>query len=179
MEDIRRVQLRRGRSNQREVIVLFNDIEARDRVTSYARNLAQFIDQAGKPTAGIRFDIPDHLSGVHRTLLQYGHAMWNKYRRDPSFKRNIRYDDVDMTFCLDMKLPGREDWITATYARALRDRRAGAALDQERDDLLSSAGDPPGLEMVMEHEPGSASAKKGASAAGGSVTSTSWRAPKK
>ena len=100
IEHVRRMCLRRDKQNVGEVIVLFSSIEVRDRVASYARNLAEFIDGQGKPTAGIRIDVPDHLSGVHRTLLQYGHAMWSKHRRDPNLKRNLRFDDVERPFVL-------------------------------------------------------------------------------
>ena len=64
-----------------EVTVLFADIDARDRATSFARNLGQFVDGTGKPTAGIRFEIPDHLTGIHRSLLQYGHVLWTKFHK--------------------------------------------------------------------------------------------------
>ena len=75
IEHIRRVRLRRRKQNIGEVIVLFKDIEVRDRVSSFARNLAEFADPKGKPTAGIRFDIPDHLSGVHNMVMQCGPNM--------------------------------------------------------------------------------------------------------
>ena len=51
IETVRRVRLLRGKDNLNEVIVLFSDIETRDRITSYARNLASFVDLSGKPTA--------------------------------------------------------------------------------------------------------------------------------
>ena len=171
VEHVRRVRLRRGKPGLDEVTVLFTSVEARDRVVSYARNLGLFVDIQGKPTAGIRFEIPDHLTGVHRTLLQYGHAMHTKYRRDKNFKRNIRFDDVEMTFCLDIKFPGRENWITVKHERALRDRRTSTNADaDDHEELLSSAGQIP--VVGMEEEEGT-----GVEAAGGCVTRTSWRAP--
>ena len=114
IEQVRRVRLRRGGQNQNEILVLFSDIETRDRTVSYARNLAPFIDQKGKPTAGVRFDIPDHLTGVHKSLLQYGHALWAKHNKDPDFKRNIRYDDTEKTFVMDIKFPSKLEWVTVT-----------------------------------------------------------------
>ena len=169
------VNLRRGKPNLSEVIVLFVDLEARDRITSYARNLGLFVDSNGKPTAGIRFDIPDHLAGVHRTLLQYGHAMWVKYKKSPEFKRNVRFDDVELTYCLDVKFPGKKNWITVSYKRALRDRRASICLEAEdQDELLSTIGEIP----VVEEEEQAADIS-GANAPGGTVISTSWRNPRK
>ena len=179
VEHIRRVRMRYGKESVGEVTVLFSDIETRDRITSYARNLAPFVDITNKPTAGVRFEIPDHLNGVHRTLLQYGHAMWKKYDKDPGLKRNVRHDDVTVSYCLDIKFPNRLDWITVSYARALADRKANSANETEdRGDLLSTAkkvghtGETLALDRDVDG-PG----VPGTSAAGGSVTSCSWRAP--
>ena len=144
---------------------------------SYARNLAPFTDQIGKPTAGIHFDIPDHLSGIHKTLLQFGHSLWLKFNKDPGFKRNVRYDDAEKTFCMDVKFPNRNEWITVDHARALMDKRKKAAsLDIE--DLLSTGGasadhSPLPIVEAMEGLPDAS----GTSGATGSVTETSWRCP--
>lgn len=178
VEHVRRVRLRRGKQNLNEVIVLFADIDTRDRVVSYARNLAPFVDQAGKPTAGIRFDIPDHLSGVHRTLLQYGHAMWEKHNRDKGFKRNIRFDETEQAFCMDIKFPHREDWITVDHRRALVDRRASdSALADDVGELLSSARE---LQRDEQMDRGGQLAEAtGTSGPTGTVTSLPWRCPTK
>ena len=176
---VRRVRLRRDKQNIDEALVLFADVETRDRVSSYARNLSKFIDVAGKPTAGVRFDIPDHLHGVHRTLLQYGHAMWEKFGRDPEFKRNIRHDDAELTFCMDMKIPKKQNWITITYARALADKKQKTATLMEDEELLSSSTRAPFEVPAAEdnNEPGTG--ESGPYTPGGSVTSYSWRAPRK
>ena len=171
VQHVRRVRLRRGRQNQGEVVVLFNDIETRDRVVSYARNLAPFVDEKGKPTAGVRFDIPDHLTGVHKTLLQYGHALWTKYNKDQDFKRNIRFDDTEKSFCMNVKLPGKQSWITVDHGRALADKRKNRASVDE--DLLSTVTAPPTQEMETDGLPEAT----GAAGLNGSVMSTSWRAP--
>ena len=41
-----------------EVLVIFADIEPRDLVASYVRNVGQFVDKSNKPTAGLRPDVP-------------------------------------------------------------------------------------------------------------------------
>ena len=86
--EVRPTRVARGRPNRGEVIVVFKDVETRDRVTSYARNLDEYVDRNGKPTAGIRHEIPSFLGGVHRALMQYGYSMMQKYGSDRSFKRN-------------------------------------------------------------------------------------------
>ena len=172
IEHVRRVRLRRGRESVGEVVVLFNSMETRDHITSYARNLGQFVDGKGKPTAGIRFEIPDHLSGVHRTLLQYGHALWLKYGKSTEFKRNVRFDDAEMTFCLDVKIPSKTDWMTVSYERARREKNENAS-KETNDDLLSLTGPGP---VVID---GTDEQTIGVGSAGGSITLTSWRAPTK
>ena len=157
---------------------MFTDIDARDRVASYARNLAKFVDIAGKPTAGVRMDIPDHLQGVHKTLLQYGHAMRNKHGKNPDFKRNVRYDDAGMTLVLDMKLPGRVDWITVPYTRALEDRKQSAARAQYDDDLLSSYKKGHDDQQALEQDQEEQANGSGPFTPGGTVTSFSYRAPR-
>ena len=144
-------------------------IEDRDTVQSYANRLAK---QNGK--AGIRLEIPDHLSGVHRTLLQYGHAMWEKHNKSPDYKRNIRHDDTELSFCLDLKLPGKTRWITVNYQRALMDRRASNSSEMEQmGDELSTRKEP-----VEVEEENTLHLAPGSLASGGSFTSTSWRAPR-
>ena len=64
--DVRRVRMARGRTIRHEVIVQFVDIETRDRVASYVWNLAEFVDKANLPTAGVRHDVPGFLGGVLR-----------------------------------------------------------------------------------------------------------------
>lgn len=124
---IRRVRIGKGRGRPPvgEVIVVFVDVDTRDRVCLYARNLSQFVDGAGKPTASVRMYIPTHLGGIHKVLMQYGYNMREKY--GPEFKRNIRFDDAETTLCIDIKIPNtnpsQSKWITVDYERALADRR--------------------------------------------------------
>ena len=105
--------------------------------------------------------------------------MWNKYDKDPGLKRNIRHDDVVMSYCLDIKFPNRQNWISVSYARALADRKANASIEAEdQHDLLSTAKKightVAKLELNRDVDgPG----EVGASSVGGSITSMSWRAP--
>ena len=58
---MRRHRQAREKKEIGEVIVLFCDVTTRDRIVSYARNLGPWVDPLGKPTAGVRLDIPAHL----------------------------------------------------------------------------------------------------------------------
>ena len=122
--DVRRVLTARGRQSREEVCVMFVDMETRDRIASYARNLSSYIEN-GKPTATFRHDIPSFLSGVHKVMLQYGFEMGKKHGK--GFKRNVRFDDINQSFCIDVCLPGKNKWHTVTYEQAMMDRRERAA----------------------------------------------------
>ena len=151
--DIRRVLAPRERKTKHEVCVVFADSETRDRVASYARNLGAYIEN-GKPTATFRHEVPTHLGGVYKTLLQYGYMMSGRYGR--GFKRNIRYDDIALSFCIDVLLPGTTNWVTVSYERALQDRRANQkAINMNQGESLSSrAAEAGGPEVVVEDDEG-------------------------
>ena len=90
------------------------DVETRDRLAAYARNLSGHVGLDNKPTAGVRPDVPSFLGGVHRALLQYGFDMKKKYGE--GFRRNIRFEDADHSFVIDLLIPGpsnpNKEWIT-------------------------------------------------------------------
>ena len=93
----------------------------------------------GRPTECFRHDVPTFLTGVHKTLVQYGYAMGKRYGK--GFKRNIRFDDIDNTFCIDVKMPAEKEWFTVSYETALADQReARRETDRSRRQALSSRG---------------------------------------
>ena len=146
VKDIRRCRLTRGQQAKSEALVVFADVESRDLVASYARNLAPFVDAQNKPTAGLRPDVPGHLGGVHRTLVQYGYAMKKRY--GPHFRRNIRFEDSDLSLVVDVCIPAGgkpgKEWTTVDYQRAKEDRKANNRVNlQEQGNKLSSRGEEP------------------------------------
>ena len=69
--------------------------------------------------------------------MQYGHAMKMRYGKD--FRKNIRFDDVGLTFCIDVLIPGQRAWETVTYQRALVDcRNKERKVEIQRGEALSS-----------------------------------------
>ena len=100
------------RTPAHEVLVVFVDLEVRDIVTSYARNLAGRTAPDGSPTAGLRLDVPVHLMGIFRLLENHGKALRDRY--GPDFRRPIRFDDSARSLFLN-NLLGQES------VRALRD----------------------------------------------------------
>ena len=184
--DVRRVRNPRTKKDAGEVSVVFVDVETRDRVASYAKNLSDYIEN-GKPTATFRPEIPTHLTGVHKTLLSYGYAMGLKHKT--GYKRNIRFDDETHSFVIDIKLPGSDSqWFTVTYERALADRQDGLrSTERDRGVDLSSRGSGPEPEQEKQADattpslpttPTSTPAATGSSSASGTGRAPAgWHGP--
>ena len=77
-------------------------------------------------------------------MMQYGYDM--KHRYGDGFRRNIRFEDADHTFVIDILIPGpsnpKNEWTTVGYERVLADRRGRAsARDRGHGERLSSTTD--------------------------------------
>ena len=78
---------------------------------------------------------------MHRTLLQYGYAMKRRYGE--KFRRNIRFEDGDMSLVIDVCIPENgqagKEWTTVCYEHAVRDRKANNQenVQQHMDKLAS------------------------------------------
>ena len=70
-----------------EVLVDFIDLESRDTVTSYARNLATHKDVQGDPNAGLSLDVPSQLMGDFKLLKAHSRKLRARY--GPEFKCHI------------------------------------------------------------------------------------------
>ena len=174
---VRRVLTARGRKSKLEVSVKFVDLETRDRIGSYARNLGEYIEN-GKATATFRLDVPSHLTGVHRTLMQYGYDLNKKHGH--GFKRNIRPDDTSMSYCIDVLIPGQNNgrWSTVSYDQAYADRQI-AKEDGPLDGALSTQKNPEqsGEDKTQDDVQAAAPAAAGAAAAtapGSTGDFTTW-----
>ena len=89
--DIIRVRNSPQSSIYSEVLVSFGDYQERNYYHSKARNLAEFRDDKGAPTAGIRLDIPPFLMGTFKSLSDHGYAI--KAANGRETRRYIKYDD--------------------------------------------------------------------------------------
>ena len=168
--DVKRLRERRGQGQRDELLVVFADVETRDRYASYARNLSEWVDNENKPTAGVRHDVPSFLGGVFKALMQYGHAMKRKYGAD--FKRNVRFEDAELTMCIDVRFPYEDEWTSVGYERVLEDRRANR---ETGNDKLSSKIERGGAEA--EEEPGEElGSTPGAAGRGGKRGFNRWSA---
>ena len=104
-----------------EIIVRFKTIEARDMVMSHAYNLAPFVDDGGKPTAGVRMEIPAHLSGEFQDFQTYGKMLSDKYGK--GFKRHVKFDNKERHLFMEIKLPDSEEWLLVDRSMAVENRR--------------------------------------------------------
>ena len=105
-----------------EVCVRFVDKRKRDVVFSYANNLAGKFDREGRPTAGIRLEIPKELMDTFRLLTRFGTRL--RARHGNGTKRHIKFDDFSVSLYTNIKLPGDTTWTKVTPAMASEDLEA-------------------------------------------------------
>ena len=85
-------------------------------------NLATCTDHEGKPTAGIRLEIPDELADSFCLLSRFGTRL--RARHGPGTKRHIKFDDYSGSLYSNVKLPGDESWTRVTVPMASDDLQA-------------------------------------------------------
>ena len=136
IDDISRAAEPSGPGARDEVLVRFRDSASRDRVMGCAAKLAPFIDAEGKPTAGLRIEVPLHLRPTFKLLFRYGQTL--RTRHGPGTRRHVKFDDHLRSLYLNVKLPGDENWsrVSAEVARrglATKDVASNAALERRLD----------------------------------------------
>ena len=112
----------RGSHVRDEAIVSFFCPRKRDTLLAGAPNLATFIDDQCRPTLGIRREIPLELDGTFRLLSRFGARL--RARHGEGTKRHIKFDDIEGTLIMNIKLPGDERWSVVTPAMARSDHEA-------------------------------------------------------
>ena len=118
IQEIKRIRHAGGKFKD-EALIVFVDLESRDVVASYARNLSDRVDSAGNPTAGLRIDIPSHLMGTFKLLENHGRQLRERY--GPDFKRHVRFGDTEKSLFLNIRLPSDQVWtrISPAFARSI------------------------------------------------------------
>lgn len=122
LEDIAWVVVDRGREDKGEVVVKFFDKQKRDLVASSSPSLASKVDKEGKPTAGIRMEIPPEVSDTFRLLSRFGTRL--RARHGAGTKRHIKFYDYYGSLYTNIKLPGDSSWTRVTPAMARDDLEA-------------------------------------------------------
>ena len=108
IERARRALYTRKTSSTLEAVATFSSVFARDRVSAHGKNLRPYFDEQDRPTAGMKIDFPPFLSKTFRILEWYRAEM--RRNHGPGTRRNIRFNDDDLSLYLDVKLPGDDHW---------------------------------------------------------------------
>lgn len=122
IEGVRRVGQQNGGLVNDEVVVTFRTKEIRDLVAVSAANLATAVDPGGRPTAGVRIEVPEELRDTFRLLSRFGTRL--RARHGTGLKRHIKFDDFCGSLYVNVKLPGDEKWTRITPALAREDLSA-------------------------------------------------------
>lgn len=102
-----------------EVIVRFFDKRKRDVVFSNAPGLATAIDGDGRPTAGLRLEIPPEMDDTFRLLSCFGTRL--RARHGDGTKRHIKFDEFAGSLYANVKLLGDTTWTRVTPEMARQD----------------------------------------------------------
>ena len=102
-----------------EVLVTFFCPRKRDMLMSGTPNLASFTDSAGRPTAGLRLEIPKELDPTFKLILRFGTRL--RARHGEGTKRHVRFDDFEASLYINVKLPGDTEWSRVSPALAKAD----------------------------------------------------------
>ena len=123
IEVIERVRDEASHANVKdEVIVRFFDKRKRDVVFTYAKHLGSSFDAEGRPTAGLRLEIPPELDDTFRLLSRFGTRL--PARHGDGTRRHIKFDDYGGSLYANVKLPGDTSWTRVTPAMAKEDLEA-------------------------------------------------------
>ena len=106
VEAISRVTIPSGPGVVNEALVVFSDSNVRDMVLGAAAKLGPFRDSLGKPTAGMRMEVPPTLQQDFRILFRYGQNL--RTRHGIGMRRHVKFDDLTRGLYLNVKLPGDE-----------------------------------------------------------------------
>ena len=136
IESISRPDFPSGPSAKDEALIRFRDADVRDSIMGALGKLASKIDISGKPTAGIRIEITPALRPALKVLEKYGQQL--RARHGPGTRRHFKFDDIDRTLYLNVKLPGDQSWskVTLDIARrgvTARERFASEKMERRFD----------------------------------------------
>ena len=134
-----------------EAIVQFKSTAVRDYIMSHVTNLAPFVDDSGKPTAGVRLEIPVKLGRQFQDFLRYGRALHK--RHGTGLKRHIKFDHTERKLFMEVRLPNSDEWLFVDHQLAIEDKREwkSRSIVKTRNRLASSiSGDEPSVSLTPE-----------------------------
>ena len=118
IEQVKRPDVPSGPSAKDEVLVTFRQAATRDSVLGASAKLAACVDDRGRPTAGLRLEVPPKLRKTFSLLYRFGQVL--RTRHGQGFRRHIKFDDTAHTLYLNVKLPGDEAWSRVSLEVAKR-----------------------------------------------------------
>jgi hypothetical protein len=121
------------------VLVTFYQRNDRDTVARAATNLSEWINN-GKPTAGLKLEIPQHLMPTFQLLHSHGFHL--RKVLGLGLKRIIKYDDLKRSLVMEVKFPNEDGWerITPKIALELRDSQDMRTADRIKERLTAVKG---------------------------------------
>ena len=98
------------------------------------------VDEAsgGRGKYGLRLDYPAHLGSEYRSLDAYGAKLRNQSQK--GFRRNIRFNDDEMSLVMDVKFPSQEKWIRINAKIAKEQKGISAVSEEEEVKKMITAG---------------------------------------
>ena len=141
IESVSRPDVPSGINAVDEALVVFKHPETRDTVVGSSGKLAACVDARGRPTAGVRMEVPRRLRPTFSTLYKFGQQL--RARHGEGTRRHVKFDDDGRTLFLNVKLPGDTNWSKVSAEVVRRGLKAKQSVtDQElerRLDLLGPA----------------------------------------
>ena len=130
------------------MLVRFTDVRKRDLAVVSSVNLADRVDSSGKPTTGIRLEIPPELTDTFRLLSRFGTRL--RARHGVGTKRHVKFDDYAGSLFTNIKLPGDTTWTRVTPEMARRDLEASINETSEANQgrLIPSSSQAPGRDLA-------------------------------
>ena len=143
IEKLARPQFPSSFATRHEALIVFRTVEVRDSVIGQSSRLSTKIDEQGKPTAGIRIEVPAALRPAFSTLFKFGQQL--RKCHGEGTRRHVKFDDIGRSLFLNVKLPGDQTWSKVSLELASKGLRARERINsqhlEQRFDL-SGEGSP-------------------------------------
>ena len=141
--------IERARSSPRgrpfsEVIAVFEDNFARDRVFACGPKLSNYRDHEGKPTCGIRLQIPGHLMVQFRALESYAFNQRSRHEKG-EIKKHIKFDESTKGLYMQIKHTKDDGWLDISYAVAKAEMEKNNEKRAKRSFMFKPASKPKSL----------------------------------
>lgn len=135
VESIEKVHSHARGAAHDEVVVYFVDKSKRDEIFSARPKLSAYIAPDGKPTSGMRLQIPSHLLPAFKLLESYGYEL--RKLHGETFRRYIKFEEFERTLYLQVKFPNIDEWfnISVEEARLSKTRKDKRRIASAREYL--------------------------------------------